>query len=123
MTIATWKEEFYPLDARSIKEEDALSHSIRKWKGLRMENLKRHGLWRAWRKIYDDKEELAIDGDTCALCVHYIGDDECKECPLFKYLGRKCDEDEGPYSEFATKAYGDPEPMIAALEKASEVNR
>lgn len=39
MSLETWKEEFYPIPADEVPESQALAHSLRKWEGLRKENL------------------------------------------------------------------------------------
>ena len=69
---------------------------------------------------------LAIDADSCALCAQHPN--TCNGCPLAELrAGNACDEaiededgDEemGPYEAFTDD--GDPEPMIAALQKCLE---
>ena len=43
MSIATWKKEFYSPISKCPKSK-AAAHSLKKWIGLRPENLAKHGL-------------------------------------------------------------------------------
>ena len=52
MSVETWKEEFYPVDATDDEVQEGsifilLDHSILKWTGALPENLKKHDveLW------------------------------------------------------------------------------
>jgi hypothetical protein len=127
MSIETWKKEFYPISADStqIKTDlQAINHSIKKWEGLRSENLERHGLKTSYESIMDssssEASDFRIDGNSCALCTkHYR---KCRECPL--HISRDSndcdtgaeDEDMSPYLDFTDNK--DPEPMIFWLIKA-----
>lgn len=113
MSIETWKEEFYPVRADSNKAQrswmSAVKHSLQKWKGLRAENLKRHGVYSPPIDVY---------AGTCSLCqksYKYYGSLKCEACPLFRHLGRSCDDSESPFITFLYD--GGVEPMIKALEK------
>ena len=44
MSIESWKAEFYPTPADEASKDQAIAHSLRKWEGLRKENLDRHEL-------------------------------------------------------------------------------
>lgn len=143
MSIETWKEEFYPVpaDDRRAKRSHtaAVNHSLKKWRGLTKESLEKHGL----QKISGSDcitpilggEHMPIAGATCALCL--MEDDRtclnnstsekfCRQCPLFRTLGRQCDQDNlldvseepSPYSNFIVR--DDPLPMIKALEKTKK---
>ena len=125
MSLATWKEEFYPVRACDVPKKDAVAHSLQKWIGLRKKNLDKHGCrlsigWNA--QLIDDINPgmFAIDNRSCALCHHYLDSEDeaggCAFCPLKKLLGVPCDADGQPYRVFCKT--NDPEPMIAALEKA-----
>lgn len=118
MSLETWKAEFYPVEAISVPEDQAVEHSLQKWYGLRKENLKRHGVRHTGVNITDDAgKQLAINGHSCALCRHHP---ECTGCPLVRVHGVPCDEDGdmplSPYVRFIDA--GDPEPMIEILELA-----
>lgn len=126
MSLESWKAEFYPIPANEVPEEDAIRHSLQKWRGLTTENLERHGM--EWDKESGDIVEIDgecvfdIDGDSCALCTYYFGwgkyDAElCSTCPLQKTMGDKCMpfERENAFGEFVME--GNPLPMIEALEK------
>lgn len=124
MSLATWKKEFYPKSANSrMSKRDAILHSIRKWEGLRKENLRKHGLkFEIVSKSIVDKNgsEMEIDVSSCALCVKYYYSnknlDRCVECPLQKTLGRPCDQDDASvYNRFLRSVRRTPEPMIKAL--------
>lgn len=150
MSLTTWCNEFYPVPADDVSVQNAVAHSLQKWKGLRPENLEKHGLIR-----YGDREirevespplrsyvpSLAIDADSCALCYHFLRDEDtdefdddgdvvCSRCPLHQTLGHDCDHAGGPYDLWLGRikdvnrqrviynhASSTPEPMIAALEK------
>lgn len=143
MSIATWEAEFYPTEAEKTRREDALTHSLRKWEGLKKENLDKHGLSIVHGAIAEegyDKTKSPFTGDNpehslrmhsgnCALCHHYEypGWDystvsKCKPCPLYQARGgRRCDvprSDESESSWHHLTRFNDPMPMIAWLEKS-----
>lgn len=117
MSLQSWKDEFYHVEADSkliVDDLSATTHSLQKWRGLRYENLRKHGLFSGFDFIYDPdtSECLYIDGGTCALCRFYC---YCGSCVLKHHLGSRCDEDNTmPYVIWLD--IDDPEPMIAALE-------
>lgn len=128
MSLETWKAEFYPIDASKVPVEDAVQHSLRKWRGLTKENLASHELSRNRRSIEEGGYggSLPINSESCALCHHYFNgnvQDSCDGCPLFESLGRICyegceeDNRDSIYHQFTIN--GNPLPMIAALEKAA----
>lgn len=109
MSGKSWKEEFYPIPADQCAPEDALSHSIRKWEGLREKNIKKHGLY---------TPPIEVDYSTCALCWYWLdngNDSQCDGCPLPKLTRRRvCNGRQ--YG--AWEMHSNPEPMIALLKKA-----
>jgi hypothetical protein len=122
MSKKSWMAEFYPVDASVPKTpKAALLHSIQKWEGLRKVNLKKHNIY-AWGKslVSGNNRFMYIDSSTCALCVVC----QCNKCPL--YMARdecRCDDpnseydkNNAPFQCFSVS--GNPEPMIAFLEKA-----
>ncbi len=113
MSLETWKEEFYPIPADEVPESQALTHSLRKWEGLRKENLEKHGVGATGGYV----DEMSIDSSTCALCHHHIDSVRCATCPLVKLtMGGNCD------SEYVWWNHaGDPEPMIELIKNA--INR
>lgn len=116
MSLASWMREFYSIDASApTTERGAVEHCIRKWEGLRPENLARHQM-QAVRPLglecnedaYDIveigsehliHEELncfspasarqmrvfRVSSDTCALCA--LHSNRCTECVLYKARG------------------------------------
>lgn len=86
MSLDTWMDEFYPISAKTVGcNEDALSaarHSLRKWVGLRPENLERHGVEFDTDDMrllnYNDdplkeqREQLTLNYETCSLCWYSI---------------------------------------------------
>ena len=124
MSIKSWKEKFYPVEASAPKTMlDALKHALRKWKGLYPSILKEYGL-----KIGDETNLVGKDGtfpldtDTCAVCVAV--EVKCKICPLYEVRGMKCDvpstwDMPSPYSSLTE--YGDPIPMIGLLHEAIDL--
>jgi hypothetical protein len=113
MSLETWKEEFYFVDASEVPVKQAVQHSLRKWIGLRQENLEKHDLSIEGKRIYGEDGRLFISESSCALCRYYI-EDYCCQCPLYAVLGRPCDAGlSAPYQQFVFD--GNPEPMIRAL--------
>lgn len=136
MSLQTWKAEFYPTYAKAVSGDDAIAHSLRKWRGLTPENVAKHELhYSSVNAVLVEHEGLGrfdIGGDTCALCYWHHADDPdededgeevwCAKCPLAIVRGGKaCDQERddeafSPWHEFTRK--GDPKPMIFWLEKA-----
>lgn len=129
MSLETWKLEFYPTDASDCKEDDALEHSLRKWIGLRKENLEKHGLKcndNSDAFINDEGSDIffMISYETCSLCQFYFGYEkgDCQKCPLsIARNGEVCfrPDDESPYEDFVN--CGNPEPMIELIQKAIDM--
>lgn len=136
MSLKTWKLEFYPVKARTVRKEDALDHSLRKWEGLTEENLKKHGVKRIWGGFrlvcdYSPHKTMQIDGKSCALCNHYLDKSKlrpCSDCLIVKHTGHTCDwsdeEDDGgeglsPWEHWI--GHEDPQPMIDLL-KSTKAN-
>lgn len=127
MSLKTWKEEFYPIDANKVSKEDALAHSLKKWIGLRPENLRKHYVSVSGISLYEvdliEFESLEITGDSCALCCHHATM-ECEDCPLAKFRnGISCvketeNEISSPWWRFVY--YCEVEPMITLLNRAME---
>lgn len=127
MSLKTWKEEFYPVEAQDCPKSNALAHSHRKWVGLRPGNLAKHGVtWVSAYHIGTENEQMWIDDSSCALCYHYLSDDQdhpdrCTTCPLYPIRYLACDE--GKDAPFR-KRVENPEAMIelieAAMSKTSE---
>lgn len=115
MSIETWKQEFFEAD---FQQERQCQQSLKKWIGLRKENLEKHKCAREWNTILDvQRKGIRITAGTCSLChFNYETDelDECEGCPLYKHLGVSCDAcSTSPYSFWLLSS--DPEPMIKAL--------
>lgn len=143
MSLETWKAEFYPIPAwRSNQETDlkvSIAHSLKKWTGLRPENLARHKVRisgrRSWQAVIPAGDpdiqqgelegrkrpgSLLIDASSCSLCLRFFS---CTPCPLYHELGGNlCDEDaphfKGPYMSWVLDT--NPEPMIQALTRTLE---
>lgn len=127
MSLESWKDEFYKVDASEVPAEDALEHSFLKWEGLRQHNLEAHGLHTVGGCLVDSDGEFGfvVDDTTCALCaIHLKGCVKtCVECPLFAVREETCDRRAGyemlsPYGAFTRS--GDPEPMLALILAAIE---
>jgi hypothetical protein len=131
MSLETWKIEFYPVEAQDVPVKQALDHSIRKWEGLRRENLVRHechargGVFCSPYVASGDDDKLEIDADTCALCTHHYTERNCPSCPLSLVRGGvRCDrvmDDEAPHPYAAFLDLKDPEPMLKWLYAAKKV--
>jgi len=128
MSLASWKREFYT-PVNKVKKSDAAAASLRKWEGLRPENMKQHGL--EWfghriRQTNQPSSSVAIDDSNCALCWYFLGPWSepfpCDACPLSIVRGgvacddKMVDEEKAPY-HCGTRDQ-DPRPMIRWLKKA-----
>lgn len=126
MSLQTWKDEFYPVDASEVSQEEAVAHSLRKWIGLRKENIAKHGVGGELPFSVLDVAgaSLPIDANSCSLCLHY-SDSGCPTCPITRAQGHPCDVAGGIGGSQWRKWRDDdnPEPMIAVLEKAQEWER
>ena len=143
MSLASWKEEFYPISAAefgaSSDPEEVVLHSLTKWRGMRSENLERHGCSRgtygdiASRDTSETPGVLGIESSSCSLCMAYLalgsGGGRCGKCPLAIVRGGKSCDQPAPLLDETTSPWckwtslGDPEPMIGYLEKALEFVR
>lgn len=90
MGIESWREEFYPETGEASAKRGtlaAIEHGIRKWEGVRDENLKKHGLHRYRTGIFDEdgREMMRLGWEECGLCWIY----QCEEGPKGKDLGCK----------------------------------
>ena len=112
MSKETWLAAHYPTAARDCPKQDALAHSLNKWRGLTREALLKHDLHFA---------PIHVGGSNCALCVHHVGTTPmCVSCPLaISRDGVPCDDGEdSPWTAWCTS--NNPDPMIKALEAANE---
>lgn len=134
MSLETWKKEFYSeKPKKSFTKKQAIEHSLKKWKGLTEENIKKHNCSLNDEFLTENKGDddyLRIDGGSCSLCVKYyiekdfeFRESRCEKCPLFKSLGHKCDNifnADAPYIIFTNE--NNPLPMIEALQKTLAEN-
>jgi hypothetical protein len=131
MSIRTWEKEakmdelgkFSHLEHTQENFSKAIRHSIHKWKCLRKETLKQHGLVIKGIAGYlcneTDPGEHIIGASDCALCqMVFTTYPRCSKCPFVQVTGHNCSEDyhgaNSPWHEWTSNH--DPEPMIAALE-------
>lgn len=136
MSIATWRGEFYPVPADVVACNTAdcegvalVEHSLRKWRGLTVENQRLHHVKLQSTLLWDDdaaRDPMRIDASTCALCAYYQPEEEydedlgeevtdCHGCPLAELLDGSCDRRGQPFRALLDRS--DPLPMIAALER------
>lgn len=128
MSLQSWRDEFYPTEAVDCPANEAIAHSLRKWIGLRVENRRRHEVRcdEATSHLVDGAARFPVNSTTCALCAsHYddsADDAPCAGCPLaVSRDGYSCDTKANDERQSPWAAWFDhenPEPMIAALEKA-----
>lgn len=114
MSSNSWKAEFYPTDAIDTRRDEAIQHTLRKWKGTQPENLAKHEMEKAkYAEIIGLTEEdhFYFGSGSCALCVHY----NCSDCPLQQHTNYTCSEPGSQYKRWVLE--NDPEPMIKALEE------
>lgn len=114
MSINSWKAEFYPTDAVDTRRDEAIQHTLRKWKGTQSENLAKHEMEKAkYAEIIGLTEEdhFYFGSGSCALCVHYT----CSDCPLQQHTNYTCSDPGSQYKRWVLE--NNPEPMIKALEE------
>lgn len=124
MSFNTWKKEFYSPISK-VAKKNAAAHSLKKWIGLRPENLEKHGLTTDHcSHIVDAVSEirvLEITDQSCSLCrwsslskvgIRYAN---CNNCEYHEYYGKDCDDYHGPYNSWTLGE--NPEPMIKALQR------
>lgn len=126
MSLETWKQEFYPVgagEAALVFDKDTphgklalIDHAIKKWEGLRPEALQEHGLASGPKAVWDTTGsgvELQIDASTCSLCTAYGSPrDRCARCPL-----KDCSQEFSSWTGSARLGDGNPEPMLALLNR------
>ncbi len=100
MSLRSWKTEFFPRPVQRVPHSEVIPAALSKWRGLRKENLDRHGLLLVESVLSDGHDSLIISNSTCTLCYNY----RCSECPI------SCKD---AYERFCD--CGDPEPMIGLL--------
>jgi len=134
-----WVEKFYPCPAADMMTApsiDAVNHSLRKWEGLRDENLEAAGITYGEGRDLEDADGnhvLRISGDSCSLCVKFYdaskrGNAGCAGCPLYESSPadvhhHPCNGEESEFEQYLEgdeDGYSDPEPMILALEVARD---
>lgn len=99
MSIESWMAEFYPIPAKLMygsSDEACILHSLRRYEGLKPENLLKHGLK---LKDYvlmepDTNQSLGMSSFHCALCAKYptiycTGEKELK-CIFIRVTGQPC---------------------------------
>lgn len=122
-----WIAEFYPEPANN-HTGCSIGHSLKKWVGLRPENLEKHNceLSSLNHVINADRNQdiLSINDLSCSLCIKYHKQANCYNCPLYKIRNNtRCDS---PFSsEYTSPWYkwikqDDPEPMIKNLLKTQD---
>ena len=124
MSIATWKAEFYPTDNfADMSAEEAVRHSLQKWKGLKHDQMQKHEV--EWSQtglclVGIEEGRIRIDSDSCALCYLY-NDHYCARCPLKQARAVRCDvpRDDEEASPWALR-FKKPEAMIYWLERTLE---
>lgn len=125
MSLATWRKEFYPVPAHKISKTNAVAHSLKKWRGLRKSNLRKHSVRAVYGPdVFDPKtgKSFSFDTSTCALCHTYMTrkiakKHPCSGCPIYKVTGRPCDAGQSsPYA--VARITHDPTDMIKVLRLA-----
>jgi hypothetical protein len=130
MSLVSWARTHYPRPANTVRRRvTALTHTLRKWRGLRPVVLRQHHLVCHDGQLEDEWDgapsyPLYIDASTCALCTLYLPGD-CHECPVSRIRANGvrvyCDTPGEPYAIWYRT--GNPEPMITVLEAALRKHR
>lgn len=123
MSIESWKAEFYPTKACSVKtEKEAITHSLQKWTGLLEGNLNKHGCSLGDCEMHVEykpeggrasEDYVSIDNESCALCVQ--NKRSCTTCPLMRFTGKDCDWVESAWMSWRDSHGTNPNPMINLL--------
>jgi hypothetical protein len=118
MSLASWKAEFYKVDASEVPIGQALDHSLLKWTGVLKKNLKKHNCYMdpcISRAITDGliTNIFVLDGGTCALCTWHSP--FCKTCHLW-LKGKTCNDSNRGYRVFCDT--GDPRLLVRELRAA-----
>lgn len=108
MSLKTWLEEFYPVEAKKAisSDEEALEHSLNKWGGTTKKNLEKHKVTYHNYSIRDENGSVfEFYSKTCALCHRYDRNSTDREdcfsenlnqyCPIVSFRGYPCDTFEG----------------------------
>lgn len=112
MSLKTWMEEFYPVEASAdMTEIEMIDHALLKYKGTTKENLDKHGVKMHIHSDYAgtvlaEKDAIishvskffVFNIDQCSYCRKYFCDD-CIGCPLYEH-GDGCCEKGSSYFEF-----------------------
>jgi len=121
MSLESWKNEFYPVEAsKDHSDIAAIEHAILKWTGYTEENLKKHELTSDGAVITDSDNNVVIFAtNSCSLCLKYWAND-CDKCPLY-LIGESCisshhESNISPYRK--TMNNSDPSYILDALKKA-----
>lgn len=133
MSMSTWIEEFYPVDAYTFLEkertkQELVEHSLKKWQGALPRNLKKHKVKYEDYDVFDTKDHytnkvIHFDGESCVLCCFYRekAPHNCSKCPIVEVTGFTCDNGdyEGmiPGSRVWDTSGDNPEPMIKLLKE------
>lgn len=137
MSVETWKKEFYPEKAKSKSLLVLAKRCLKKWEGLKKQNLKKHKVIPLGHELYFeyknyDKEWFQLGKPSCPFC--YMAEEKieeimqkdnnaniselrrniCNYCHIKKSVGRGCDtpikDSFSPWGEFFNNH--DPLPMI-----------
>lgn len=123
MGLRTWKAKYYPCDAEQAAGswEEAIDHSIRKWKGLNRFTLFLHGLEQFGAAIVRKGECMETDAQRCALCrraarsTGFVNCDRCILAKLRKDPHERCSDE---YLIWVNT--GNTLPMLRLLRKAKK---
>jgi hypothetical protein len=89
MSLETWKEEFYPIPAKEMKNKswrECIQHCRKKFQGFFQKNLRKHGVKFDFifshvqeKGRYEPWDNIPLNPRTCALCVKAR---HCRYCIL-----------------------------------------
>lgn len=128
MSVDSWQEEYCTEVEAAARESEiaAITHSLKKWKGLRMVNLQDHFVVASGSELKDPAGvKFNVTSQSCALCVRHTvnGAIKCKLCSITKTIGVPCDRVQ-QFGEFGNHPlppwqmfirFENPEPMIQTL--------
>ncbi len=116
-TFTQWLKRYYPVPAGKMSAEDAVEHSLLKWRGIAARRGYSITVDETYGDLHSGQKSLAVDNTTCALCASFWSisrETPCERCPLYKarndtpcYM-RMDSEDSSPYDDWVLRSQAKP---------------
>jgi len=108
MSLKSWKEEFYSVNANRVSIKNSGEHVERKWVGLSKKNIKKHNGKKVKYQIIFDDGFFNVGDLTCAWCciaykkntkAEYFHSYACGFCPAVQSGIRLCTDRNTQHSD------------------------